>query len=147
MTEKERLIELLNDKTKPWHYLLCPSIIKLLAEYLLKNGVIVPPYDKDNIQEIELTYNKPSVINDEELIPTAVTMCKDCTHYKFKGYDPLINKQFGVCDEHREEVLENDFCSFACKKQSYVSKSYNSKGYPASVTIRMDDGEEITYKR
>ena len=43
MTERERLIELLNDKNRPWHYLLCPANIRRLAVYLLANGVIVPP--------------------------------------------------------------------------------------------------------
>ena len=42
-TERDKLIELLNDKTKPWSYLLCPANIRSLADYLLANGVIVPP--------------------------------------------------------------------------------------------------------
>ena len=43
MTERERLIELLNDKNRPWHYLLCAANIRSLAVHLLANGVIVPP--------------------------------------------------------------------------------------------------------
>lgn len=60
-------------------------------------------------------------MSDKKLKSTVVTMCKDCVHFKSKGYDTLVNKQFGVCDRHSDfwyegdEVLENDFCSFAEK--------------------------------
>ena len=44
MTERERLIELLNNRTRPWYYLLgTANNIRLLADYLLENGVIVLP--------------------------------------------------------------------------------------------------------
>lgn len=43
LEQRERLIELLNDKTRPWNYLLCPENIRSLADYLLENGVILPP--------------------------------------------------------------------------------------------------------
>lgn len=43
MTDKDRLIELIQSKTQPWEYLLCKANIEALADYLLANGVIVPP--------------------------------------------------------------------------------------------------------
>ena len=42
MKMKDRLIELLNDKTRPWSYLLCPANIRSLADSLIEDGVIVP---------------------------------------------------------------------------------------------------------
>ena len=40
---RDRLIELLKSPTEPWDYILCKSNIEALADYLLANGVIVPP--------------------------------------------------------------------------------------------------------
>ena len=40
---RERLIELLSSPGQPWDYLLCKANIKSLADYLLVNGIIVPP--------------------------------------------------------------------------------------------------------
>lgn len=40
---RDRLIELLNSPTESWDYILCKSNIEALADYLLANGVIVPP--------------------------------------------------------------------------------------------------------
>lgn len=40
---RERLIELLSLPGQPWDYLLCKANIKSLADYLLANGIIVPP--------------------------------------------------------------------------------------------------------
>ena len=43
MTERDRLISILQAKTQPWEYLLCKSNIEALADYLLKIGVIMLP--------------------------------------------------------------------------------------------------------
>lgn len=40
---KDRLVEVLKSKTAAWEYLLCKSNIEALADYLVENGVIVPP--------------------------------------------------------------------------------------------------------
>ena len=43
MTERDRLISILQSKTQPWEYLLCKSNIEALADYLIANGVIMLP--------------------------------------------------------------------------------------------------------
>lgn len=50
MTERERLIELLDDRTRPWYYLLgTANNIRLLADYLLENNVKPLPFKIDDI--------------------------------------------------------------------------------------------------
>ena len=40
---RDRLIEILKSNTAPCEYILCNSNIEALADYIITNGVIVPP--------------------------------------------------------------------------------------------------------
>lgn len=40
---RDKLVEILQSKIAPWEYLLCKENIKALADYLIENGVIIPP--------------------------------------------------------------------------------------------------------
>ena len=41
---RDKLIELLRAEDQSWEYLLCKENIEILADYLLKNDVFIPPF-------------------------------------------------------------------------------------------------------
>lgn len=61
-----------------------------------------------------------------------------------------------VCDICHIEYSSKESCE-RCEKTHckpikivdarYVGFTYNAKGYPVSITVKMDDGEEVIYKR
>ena len=68
----------------------------------------------------------------------------------------MIEKKMYQCEICGTEYSDKSKCK-ECEKSHrvpdtivdarYVAKSFNNKGYPVSVTIRMDDGKDIIYKR
>lgn len=54
MTDRERLIELLEDTLHEWESDVSVQTLTEIAEHLIENGVIVPPC-KGEIQSIKLT--------------------------------------------------------------------------------------------
>ena len=51
-----------------------------------------------------------------------VVRCKDCKYWNEKGFDPILDVKFGICNcEHLEndyfyiETDETDFCSYGAK--------------------------------
>lgn len=125
MTERERLIELIKNGffTKPVYEALCTNKRKAseyLADYLLENGVIVPPVKVGGIVYINGKPAEVSFIHIEHDMTFCIQVdcfwrgCKDCCfadsyicnngHFEFTASD--IGKTVFTNREAAEKVLK-----------------------------------------
>ena len=93
MTDRDRLIELINNVTENnVGNILQPFGAETLADYLLANGVIVPPVE--------------------------IVRCKDCIHYKPQSISSQYNSTKPYCRRVVSvKVNENDYCSYGKLKE------------------------------
>ena len=114
MTERERLIKLLNDRIRPWYYLLATANnIKLLADYLLANGVMVSLF-KVGDKVWGFNFCKNDVI-EYGIVRADTQILKDGTYHTFYGtnennyiefdYDD-IGKTVFLTKEEAEQTLQ-----------------------------------------
>lgn len=99
MTDRERLIELCNEKIRTMkfqnsdHWYDFTVRTEIIADYLLANDVV------------------------------KVVRCKDCKHWDKQGFDPILDVDFGDCkcghleDEFHNQTDETDFCSYGELKE------------------------------
>lgn len=110
----ERLIELL--KIDVWEYLLCKENIKRLADYLLENGVIVPPckvgdtvYQIMDIESVHRQVLELKVLRIEITEPTIRFWCQTVKQYRY-NFSELNIDDFGktvfLTKEEAEKVLK-----------------------------------------
>ena len=113
MTERERLIELLNDKNRPWRYLLCSANIRRLADYLLENNVKPLPFKiNDIVYGISRGQIIPIQIDTIQYTSKGIDICgsnEECFGYGSVHLD--INNQIGMkwyyTKEEAEKTLED----------------------------------------
>ena len=92
MTDRERLIELLEDTLHEWESDVSVQTLTEIAEHLIENGVIVT-------EEAEKALDVSEVVR-----------CKNC-----KNYELMKSGNYHFCNEFGGRVTEKDFCSRAQK--------------------------------
>ena len=92
MTDRERLIELLEDTLHEWESDVSVQTLTEIAKHLIENGVIVT-------EEAEKALDVSEVVR-----------CKNC-----KNYELMKSGNYHFCNEFGGRVTEKDFCSRAQK--------------------------------
>ena len=92
MTDRERLIELLEDTLHEWESDASVQTLTEIAEHLIENGVIVT-------EEAEKALDVSEVVR-----------CKNC-----KNYELMKSGNYHFCNEFGGQVTEKDFCSRGTK--------------------------------
>ena len=118
---RDRLIELLHKNS--WDYLLCEANIKLLADHLLENGVIVPPVSiGSTVYAISETRAKEAKVDElyinsqKRVVIFADFDCdEDCEGCPFEMWSQSFcgewdcGNQFGVVEIKIEELGKTVF--------------------------------------